>query len=85
MVEEYREYLERFDQQIGPCDFGKYAKHNGRLIKKLRYDEFEVRWQEFRQIEKAYADILARGDTINDAIVKVLRERCDEFLLERPV
>jgi hypothetical protein len=85
LVEEYRLYLQRFDEAMGPCDFGAYAKHQGRLIKKLRYDEFEAKWKEYRDLDKAYAKILERGDTINDMIVRILRERCDELLLPRTV
>jgi hypothetical protein len=83
IVEEYRAYLQRFEEQLGPCEFGEYAKLRGRLIKKLRYDEFEKKYSEFGEVEKAYGEILARGDTINDVIVKVLRERSDELILER--
>ena len=83
MVEEYRAYLQRFEEQLGPCEFGEYAKLRGRLIKKLRYDEFETKWREFREVTKAYDEILTRGDTINDVLVKVLRERSDELVLER--
>ena len=45
LVEEYRAYLGRFDDKVGPCEFGAYAKYNGRLIKKLRYEEFESRFR----------------------------------------
>jgi hypothetical protein len=83
MVEEYRAYLQRFEQKLGACDFGEYAKHGSRLVKKLRYDEFEIKWREFREVTKAYDEILTRGDTINDVLVKVLRERSDELVLER--
>jgi hypothetical protein len=82
-VEEYRQYLERFDTLHGPCEFGTYMKHKGRLIKKLTYDEFEPRWQELGTIERAYEDVVTRGDTINDVLMKVLRERRDELLVER--
>jgi hypothetical protein len=83
MVEDYRAYLQRFEEKLGPCDFGEYAKHGSRLIRKLRYDEFEVKLREFQEVNKAYAEILERGDTINDVLVKVLRERSDELVLER--
>jgi hypothetical protein len=83
LVEEYRSYLQRFEEKLGACEFGEYAKHQGRLVKKLRYDEFEAKLTEFRQVDKAYGEILARGDTINDVLVKVLRERCDELILDR--
>lgn len=83
LVEEYRGYLQRFETTCGPCEFGAYAKHHGRLIKKLRYDEFEAKFKEFQEIDRAYADILERGDTINDVLVKILRERTDELVFER--
>ncbi len=83
LVEEYRSYLQRFEEQLGPCDFGEYAKHKGRLIKKLRYDEFELKFKEFNELDRTYSEILERGDTINDVLVKVLRERSDELMLER--
>lgn len=82
-VEEYRRYLERFEAALGPCEFGTYMKHKGRLIKKLTYDEFEPRWAELATIEQAYEEVVARGDTINDVLTKVLRERRDELLVER--
>jgi len=82
-VDEYRRYLERFDAKVGSSDFGAYAKHNGRLIKKLTYDEFETKLGEYHEVDRAYREILANGDTINDVLVKVLRERSDELLLDR--
>ena len=84
-VEQYRSYLKRFDEQLGPVEFGAYAKHRGRLIKKLRYDEFEEKVRELEEVDKAYTAIMERGDTINDVLVRILRERCDELLLERRV
>jgi hypothetical protein len=84
-VDEYRRYLDRFENQVGAHEFGAYTKHNGRLIKKLTYEEFETRWLELVEVNRAYAEIVANGDTINDVLVKVLRERSDELLLERQV
>jgi hypothetical protein len=80
---EYAAYLGRFEEMLGPCEFGAYAKFQGRLVKKLRYDEFEQRWRDHQKALSAYAGIVERGDTINDAVVKLLRERSDELLLER--
>lgn len=82
-VDAYRGYLDRFEQAVGACDFGTYAKHNGRLIKKLTFDEFEGKWKELGELNRAYDTILANGDTINDILVKVMRERSDELLVER--
>ncbi len=84
-VDEYRRYLERFDARVGPSDFGAYATHKGRLIKKLTYDEFEIKLREYQEVDKAYTSILEHGDTINDVLVKVLRERSDELLLDRKI
>jgi hypothetical protein len=83
-VSEYREYLERFEATLGPGDFGQFFKYNGRLIKKLRYDEFEPKYSEWSQVAQAYQESLSRGDTINDIVVKILRERCDELVLAPP-
>ena len=83
--DEYQAYLQRFEKRLGPCEVGSFAKHNGRVIKKLRPDEFAAKWREFHEVDAAYAEIMERGDTINDVIVKVLRERSDELLLERRI
>ena len=82
LVDEYRQYLERFGAIGAGIDFGGYAKRNGRLVKKLRYDEFELKWNEYQQVTRAYSQILERGDTINDVIVKVVRERSDELVID---
>ena len=82
LMEEYRHYLQRFDKALGELDLGAFAKHRGRLIKKLRYDEFAPKWQEHRELVRAFAQVMERGDTINDLLVRVLKERCDELLLE---
>lgn len=82
VVEEYRQYLERFDALFPGTEFGGYAKRGSRLIRKLRYEEFEPKWREYLQISKSYTGILERGDTINDVIVKLLRERSDELAID---
>ena len=82
---EYQGYLERFEGTIGPCEVGAYAKHHGRLIKKLRVEEFTAKWEEFVEAQRTYKEIEERGDTMNDVLVRILRERCDELLLERVV
>lgn len=82
-VDAYRAYLNRFEEVVGPCEFGTYAKYNGRLIKKLTLDEFEPRWRELGEVIAAYDRIVANNDTINDVLMKVLRERSDELLQER--
>ena len=85
LVAEYKGYLERFDEGAGPADFGAFAKYNGRLVKKMRFDEFEPIYREYFDIAKTYMDSLERGDTINDVVVKLLREKASELFLESPV
>lgn len=84
LIEEYRAYLERFEVIAGPGEFGSFIKHGGRLIKKLRYDEFEPKYVEWRDVSEAYNHSVAAGDTMNDLVVKILRERAGELLLEAP-
>ncbi len=85
LIEEYRAYLERFEAIAGPGEFGSFIKHEGRLIKKLRYDEFEPKYIEWRDVSEAYNHSVVAGDTINDLVVKILRERAGELLLEAPL
>jgi len=85
LVQEYREYLERFDAAAGSIDFGAFFKHNGRLVKKLRYDEFVTVYTEYSQIARSYFESMDRGDTINDVIVKIVRDRANELLKTSPV
>ena len=85
-VAEYREYIERFDAAAEkPTDFGGFLKYRGRLIKKLRYDEFEPLFKEYEEVAKAYFDSIDRGDTINDIVVKLVRDRATELIKPSPV
>jgi hypothetical protein len=86
LVAEYREYLQRFDSVAeGPTEFGSFLKYRGRLVKKLRYDEFEPMFREYEEVAKAYFDSIDRGDTINDIVVKILRDRATELIKPSPV
>ena len=40
LADEYQQYLTRFDAALGAVDVGAFAKHKGKLIKKLDLDEF---------------------------------------------
>jgi hypothetical protein len=85
IAKEYQDYLARFEAEYGDSDFGVFVKHRGRLVKKMRLEEFEPVYREFSDIAKSYFDSLDRGDTINDVVVKLLRERAIELLLTSPV
>ena len=84
LVAEYKGYLERFQNNAGDAEFGAFKKHNGRLVKKMRFDEFEPVYSEYYEVAKTYIDSVDRGDTINDVVVKLLRERASELFLKSP-
>ncbi|MCC6748814.1 MAG: hypothetical protein IT371_14235 [Deltaproteobacteria bacterium] len=78
----YDGYLERFQREAGDAQVGGYVKCRGRLIKKLSFEEFCKRWETYHQVRKTYDRILAQGDTVNDALVKILDEHAAELLLK---
>ena len=78
----YDEYLRRFDASVGSLTVGAYGKWKGKLVRKLAPDEFAVKREELDNLSSHYKKVLERGDTINDALTKLLRERQAELLLE---
>src|SRR5207237_201236 len=82
-VLEYKEYLERFTAQCGELDFGKYGKTGRGMVKKLRYEEFAEKYQRYAGLERRYLEAMQRGDTVNDAVLKILRESSVELLLDK--
>jgi hypothetical protein len=81
-VDAYLEYLARFEQLVGALSIGAYGKYQGKLVRKLSADEFAVKHGELSKLSKTYQTILERGDTLNDALTKLLRERQIELLFE---
>ena len=80
----YQTYLARFDSAVGPVAVGATAKFHGRLVRKLSAAEFATKNGEFAKLDSTYRGIIARGDTINDAVVKLWRERRAELLIDDP-
>lgn len=78
----YLEYLARFEQLVGALQVGGYGKWKGKLVRKLAPDEFATKHGEWSTLSEHYQKILERGDTLNDALTKLLREREIELLLE---
>jgi hypothetical protein len=78
------EYLERFTRAVGERAVGAFAKHAGHLIKKLSFEEFASAYLEYSELLASYHSSLARGDTINDIILKLLRERAANLVLPAP-
>jgi hypothetical protein len=82
LKEAFRQYLARFESEVGPKDFGQFGTWERRLLKKLRYDEFVVKWKQFKEMEKILEGIMERGDTINDAILLAHREVAAELIIK---
>lgn len=77
----YAAYKERVQERLGQIDVGAYGKWQGRLIKVLDAEEFARRHAEYLQLRHAYDQIMASGDTVNDAIMQLLAESSAELLL----
>ena len=78
------EYLTRFDRQVGAVEVGAFAKYEGRLIKKMSRDEFDPAFLEYADLAGRYHDSVDRGDTINDAMVRMLRDSAAKLILKPP-
>lgn len=80
----YHEYLDRFRAELGDHPVGAFAKFNGRLIKKLSFEEFTPAYLEYTEILRRYEDSLEAGDTINNFVLKLLREQSANLVLRPP-
>ncbi len=78
----YLAYLARFESEIGAVAVGGYGKWKGKLVRKLTPAEFLTKQDELAKLSATYEQILARGDTLNDALTKVIRERQIELLVD---
>ena len=81
---EFESYLQRFEEAVGDVDFGAFVKHGGRLVQKMRFEEFEPVYREYFQLAKSYFSSIDRGDTINDVVVRMLKSRASELFLTSP-
>jgi hypothetical protein len=78
----YKEYLQRFESKVGAVAVGGFGKFRGKLIKKLAPHEFLTKHDELTQLSTHYQAAVARGDTLNDTITKLIGERQAELLLD---
>ena len=81
----YHEYLERFTKELGELPAGKFAKFGGRLIKKLTFEEFTPEFLEYAEMCARYDESVERGDTINDIVLRILREKAANLVLAAPL
>jgi hypothetical protein len=80
----YHEYLERFARELGEVKVGAFAKYAGRLIKKMSFEDFTPAFLEYSEIAEQYQESIDRGDTINDLVLKLLREQAANLLIKPP-
>jgi hypothetical protein len=80
----YHEYLERYAVKVGKHEVGAFTKYASKLIKKLSFEEFTPAFLEYTQLADTYNESLERGDTINDVVLRVLRDRAANLVLDPP-
>ncbi len=80
----YHEYLARFAKELGELPAGAFAKFGGHLIKKLTFEEFTPAYLEYTDMRTHYDESVDRGDTINDIVLRVLREKAARLVLAPP-
>jgi hypothetical protein len=80
----YHEYLDRFFAHLGDVKIGAFAKFNGKLIKKLSFEDFTPLFIEYTEMLDSYQESVERGDTINDLVIKLLREHAANLVLKPP-
>jgi hypothetical protein len=82
-VDIYRKYLSKFEELFGGVGFDETVRHKGKLIKKLRYDDFVAKWNEFKKIEVYLKEVMTRGATLNDEVNRTYAE-LSAAVLENP-
>jgi hypothetical protein len=82
---EYERYLLRFDETVGPLAPGGFAKYQGRLVQRLSFEEFGPLYTEYMGLATHYLEGVDRGDTINDLVVKLIRDHAAKLILTSPV
>lgn len=80
----YQDYLRRFSAALGEVAVGGFVKHNGQLIQKLSASEFEEQRKSYETLLQTYERAMLRGDTINEAIVRILREGAAKLMQKAP-
>ena len=80
----YEDYLRRFAETLGDYAVGAFVKHNGQLIQKLTAEEFDEQRLSYEQLLVTYEGAMLRGDTINEAVVRMLREGAAKLMQKAP-
>ena len=82
-IDVYKRYLNRFEELFGEIDFDEVVQHRGKVIQKLRYDDFVAKWTEFKQIEDYLREVMSKGATLNDEVNRNY-EKLSAAVLENP-
>jgi hypothetical protein len=82
---EYGRYLHRFAAVHGEHEAGAFVKQQGRLIQKLDREQFAPLYLEYMRLATHYLEGVDRGDTINDLVVKIIRDHAARLMLTSPV
>jgi hypothetical protein len=82
---DYDAYLVRFRAALGAADVGGFVKHQGHLIQKLDPAGFDLRYREYIEMSGHYIDGIDRGDTVNDLVVKLIRDHAAQLIVPSPV
>lgn len=83
--DDYAAYLERFAAALGDASVGAFIKHQGRLIQKLDREAFAPVYREYMELATHYLEGIDRGDTVNDLVVKMIRDHAAQLVLTSPV
>lgn len=84
-VSTYDDYLQRLEAAVGALAPGAFGKHAGRLIRRLEPADYAAAYREYMELATHYLEGVDRGDTINDVVVRLIRERAAELVLPSPV
>jgi hypothetical protein len=80
----YASYLDRFATKLGDRAAGEFTKWGGRLIKKLTFEEFTPAYLEYTELLGRYTESLDRGDTVNDLVLRMVRDQAAGLVLDPP-
>lgn len=82
LPQRYHEYLERCARELGDVKVGAFAKYGGKLIKKMSFEEFTPAYLEYTEMLERYQESVERGDTVNDLVLRLLRDHAASLVLK---
>ncbi len=80
----YEGYLRRFQELLGDAEIGAFVKHDGQLVQKLSEAEFDKQRASYEELLATYERAMIRGDTINEVVVRMLREGAAKLMQKAP-